>query len=133
MKENNEVMQGDNTVGAVLNAKTKENKIQEVKQAIEKVAEKKSYKLGDEVKAYGKNCKIVEILETNRFHVKNLNSPFDSFVILESEINTDCEVLMKALDESVEEFGKERLAKALIVKDEHAPDLMVREDNRFSL
>ena len=85
MKENNEVMQGDNIVGAVLNAKTKENKIQEVKQAIEKVAEKKSYKLGDEVKAYGKNCKIVEVLEPNRFHVKNLDSPFDSFVILVEE------------------------------------------------
>ena len=75
MKENNEVM----------NAKTKENKIQEVKQAIEKVAEKKSYKLGDEVKAYGKNCKIVEVLEPNRFHVKNLDRPFDSFVVLVEE------------------------------------------------
>ena len=75
MKENNEVV----------SAKTKENKIQEVKQAIEKVAEKKSYKLGDEVKAYGKNCKIVEVLEPNRFHVKNLDSPFDSFVVLVEE------------------------------------------------
>lgn len=75
MKENNEVV----------SAKTKENKIQEVKQAIEKVAEKKSYKLGDEVKAYGKNCKIVEVLEPNRFHVKNLDSPFDSFVALVEE------------------------------------------------
>ena len=85
MKENNEVMQGDNTVGAVLHAKTKENKIQEVKQAIAKVAEKKSYKLGDEVKAYGKNCKIVEVLEPNRFHVKNLQEPYDSFVVLVEE------------------------------------------------
>ncbi len=66
---------------------TKENKIQEVKQAIEKVAEKKkkTYKLYDEVKAYGKNCKIVEVLEPNRFHVKNLDSPFDSFVVLVEE------------------------------------------------
>ena len=75
MKEDNEVV----------SANTKENKIQEVKQAIEKVAEKKSYKLGDEVKAYGKNCKIVEVLEPNRFHVKNLDSPFDSFVVLVEE------------------------------------------------
>ena len=94
MKENNEVMQGDNTargpsasgadlsVGAFLNAKTKENKIQEVKQAIEKVAEKKSYKLGDEVKAYGKNCKIVEVLDVGRYHLKNLQEPYDSFVAL---------------------------------------------------
>lgn len=85
MKENNEVVQGDNTVGAVLSAKTKENKIQEVKQVLEKVAEKKSYKLGDEVKAYGKNCKIVEVLEPNRFHVKNLQEPYDSFVVLVEE------------------------------------------------
>lgn len=66
---------------------TKEN-IKEVKQvteAIKKVAEKKAYKLGDEVKAYGKNCKIVEVLEPNRFHVKNLDSPFDSFVVLVEE------------------------------------------------
>ncbi len=75
MKENNEVM----------NANTKENKIQEVKQAIAKVAESRTYKLGDEVKAYGKNCKIVEVLESNRFHVKNLDSPFDSFVALVEE------------------------------------------------
>lgn len=64
---------------------TKENKIEDVKQAIKKVAEKKSYKVGDEVKAYGKNCKIVEVLEPNRFHVKNLDSPFDSFVVLVEE------------------------------------------------
>ena len=94
MKENNEVMQGDNiargpsasgadlSVGAVLNAKTKENKIQEVKQVIEKVAEKKSYKLGDEVKAYGKNCKIVEVLDVDRYHLRNLQEPYDSFVAL---------------------------------------------------
>ena len=97
MKENNEVMQGDNTargpsasgadlsVGAVLNAKTKENKIQEVKQAIEKVAENRTYKLGDEVKAYGKNCKIVEVLDVGRYHLKNLQEPYDSFVALVEE------------------------------------------------
>ena len=66
---------------------TKENKIQEVKQAIEKVAEKKkkTYKLCDEVKAYGKNCKIVEVLAEGRYHCKNLESPFDSFVVLVEE------------------------------------------------
>ena len=98
MKENNEVLQGDNTalralrankspcdVGAVLNAKTKENKIQEVKQVIAKVAENRTYKLYDEVKAYGKNCKIVEVLEPNRFHVKNLQEPYDSFIALVEE------------------------------------------------
>ena len=64
---------------------TKENKIQEVKQAIAKVAEKKTYKLGDEVKAHGKNCKIMEMLDIGRYHYKNLESPFDSFVALVKE------------------------------------------------
>ena len=88
---------------------TKENKIQEVKQAIEKVAENRTYKLGDEVKAYGKNCKIVEVLESSRFHVKNLDSPFDSFVVLENEIGVE------------------------VQKSEHDPDLLYRKDDRFSL
>ena len=56
---------------------TKEN-IKEVQEAIKKVAEKKSYKLGDEVKAYGKNCKIVEVLDVYRYHLKNLQEPYDS-------------------------------------------------------
>ena len=75
MKENNEVM----------NAKTKENKIQEVKQVIAKVAESRTYKRGDEVKAYGKNCKIVEVLDVERYHLKNLQEPYDSFVALVEE------------------------------------------------
>ena len=64
---------------------TKENKIREVKQSIAKVAEKKIYKLGDEVKAYGKNCKIVEVLDVDRYHLKNLQEPCDSFVALVDE------------------------------------------------
>ena len=61
---------------------TKENKIQEVKQAIAKVAENRTDKTGDEVKAYGKNCKIVEVLDVDRYHLKNLQEPYDSFVAL---------------------------------------------------
>lgn len=57
---------------------------QNLVQTLQAVAEKK-YKVGDEVKAYGKNCKIVEVLEDGRFHVKNLESPFDSFVVLVTE------------------------------------------------
>lgn len=64
---------------------TKENKIQEVKQAIAKVAENRTYKLGDEVKAYGKSCKIVEVLDVDRYHLKNLQEPYDSFVALVEE------------------------------------------------
>ena len=74
-----------------MNDKTKQKNTEEVKQvtevieAIKKVAEKKAYKLGDEVKAYGKNCKIVEVLAEGRYHCKNLESPFDSFVVLVEE------------------------------------------------
>ena len=67
-----------------MNDKTKEN-IKEVQEAIKKVAEKKSYKVGDQVKAYGKDCKIVEVLEEGRFHVKNLQEPYDSFIALVEE------------------------------------------------
>lgn len=63
----------------------KEKNIKEVQEAIKKVAEKKSYKVGDQVKAFGKDCKIVEVLEKSRFHCKNLNEPFDSFIVLEEE------------------------------------------------
>jgi len=62
----------------------KENKTQKLVQTLQSVAEKK-YKVGDEVKAYGKNCKIVEVLEEGRFHVKNLQEPWDSFVVLVEE------------------------------------------------
>lgn len=68
-----------------MNDKTKEN-IKEVKEAIKKVAEKKSYKVGDQIKACGKDCKIVEVLEPNRFHVKNLQEPYDSFIALVEEL-----------------------------------------------
>ena len=74
-----------------MNDKTKQKNTEEVKQvtevieAIKKVAEKKAYKLGDEVKAYGKNCKIVEVLDVDRYHLKNLQEPYDSFVALVEE------------------------------------------------
>ena len=64
---------------------TSAQEIRELVEAVKQVAENRTYKLGDEVKAYGKNCKIVEVLESNRFHVKNLDSPFDSFVVLGEE------------------------------------------------
>lgn len=51
-----------------------------------KTTEKKTYKLGDEVKSDGKTCKIVEMLEDEKVHLKNLYEPFDSFVVMESEI-----------------------------------------------
>lgn len=46
---------------------------------------KKTYKLGDEVKSDGKTYKIVEVLEDGEFHLKNVNEPFNSFFALEDE------------------------------------------------
>ena len=75
MKENNEVM----------NAKTKENKIQEVKQAIKKVAEKKSYKVGDEYILGTEVYKVVEVLGNGDYHLKNTKEPFNSFLTTDDE------------------------------------------------
>ncbi len=70
---------------------TKENKIQEVKQvteAIKKVTETKEskYKRGDTVITNGKNCKVVEVIAIDRWHLKNLESPFDSFIVTEDDL-----------------------------------------------
>ena len=64
---------------------TNAQEIKELVEAVKQVAENRTYKLGDEVKAYGKNCKIVEVLDVGRYHCKNLESPFDSFVVLVEE------------------------------------------------
>lgn len=64
---------------------TSAQEIRELVEAVKQVAESRTYKLGDEVKAYGKNCKIVEVLDEGRYHCKNLESPFDSFVVLVEE------------------------------------------------
>ena len=64
---------------------TSAQEIRELVEVVKQVAESRTYKLGDEVKAYGKNCKIVEVLAEGRYHCKNLESPFDSFVVLVEE------------------------------------------------
>ena len=47
------------------------------------------YSKGDEFQFKDKQLKVVEILEEGRLHVKNLNEPFDSFIVLESEIGLE--------------------------------------------
>jgi len=49
------------------------------------------YKKGDEFGFEGKQVKIVEVIGYQRYHVKNLNEPFDSFIVLESEIQKENE------------------------------------------
>lgn len=61
------------------------------------------YKRGDEFEFRGKQVKVVEVIEADRLHVKNQNEPFDSFVVLESEIALDKSApnLLYRPDESV--------------------------------
>ena len=46
------------------------------------------FKQGDEFEVNGKQVKVVEVLEPGRLHCKNKAEPFDSFIVLEEEIET---------------------------------------------
>ena len=46
------------------------------------------FKRGDEFEVNGKQVKVVEVLEPGRLHCKNKAEPFDSFIVLEEEIET---------------------------------------------
>ena len=98
------------------------------------------YKLGDFIEYGNKYLKVVEV-KGDMLHVKNQQSPFDSFLIGHGALNT-------AFDKAVENFGTEELAKAIVqdivfldapsvglevIEDYNAPDLMVREDKSISL
>ena len=79
------------------------------------------YKRGDEFEFRGKQVKVVEVIEADRLHCKNQNEPYNSFIVLVSEIEADVKEptedskqLTKALDEAIDTFGKERLAKAIV-------------------
>lgn len=63
------------------------------------------YKRGDEFEVNGKQVKVVEVLEPGRLHCKNKAEPFDSFIVLEEEIETSSTT----------------------------PDLLCRPDDRISL
>lgn len=49
------------------------------------IAEPK-FKKGDEFEFDGKQVKVVEVVAYDRYHVKNQNDPFDSFIVLGSEV-----------------------------------------------
>lgn len=77
-------------------------------QAVEAEIQQKVYTRGDTVEFNGMTTRVVEVIEKGRLHLKNVNPPNNSMIVLTSEIE-------KALEK------------------ENAPDLMVREDKRFSL
>lgn len=35
---------------------------------------------------HGKTCRVVEVVDVDRFHLKNINQPFDSFIVTSSEL-----------------------------------------------
>ena len=63
---------------------TKEN-IEEVQEAIKKVAEKKSYKVGDEYILDTEVYKVVEVLGNGDYHLKSTKEPFNSFLTTDDE------------------------------------------------
>lgn len=67
-----------------MNDKTKEN-IKEVQEAIKKVAEKKSYKVGDEYILNTEVYNVVEVLGNGDYHLKNTKEPFNSFLTTDDE------------------------------------------------
>ena len=46
------------------------------------------FKRGDEFEVNGKQVKVVEVIADGRYHVKNKAEPFDSFIVLDAEIET---------------------------------------------
>ena len=40
-----------------------------------------SYHQGDTLEIMGKTVKIEEVIDAEQYHVKNVNSPFDSFIV----------------------------------------------------
>ena len=83
----------------------------------------KEYKRGDTLHYNNQDVVVVEVIEPDRLHLKNTKAPFNSFISLVSEIEESKAPLFK--DEFIEAVKR--------VDDENAPDLMVREDKRFSL
>ena len=63
----------------------KEKNIEQVQEAIKKVAEKKSYKVGDEYILDTEVYKVVEVLGNGDYHLKNTKEPFNSFLTTDDE------------------------------------------------
>lgn len=47
------------------------------------------FERGDELEVNGKQVKVVEVIAYDRYHVKNKQAPFDSFIVLGSEIELE--------------------------------------------
>ena len=56
-----------------------------VKQVAEKKVEK-NFKRGDALVWDNVTYNVVEVLEPNRWHIKNVNAPFNSMIITEADL-----------------------------------------------
>lgn len=45
-----------------------------------------SYNYGDILEVLDKTVKIVDVLDSGRYHCKNVNAPFDSFIIASDDL-----------------------------------------------
>lgn len=80
------------------------------------------FNLGDTFEFDGEQVKVVELLESGNVHLKKIDPPYSSFIVTEGEakqggrkVSTeDVKRLTKALDEAIDTFGKERLAKVIV-------------------
>lgn len=80
-------------------------------QAVEAEIQQKVYTRGDTVEFNGMTTRVVEVIEKGRLHLKNVNPPNNSMIVLTSEIEgneSPEEQLAKYLDKSISEFGEEQ-------------------------
>lgn len=100
------------------------------------------YQRGDTVVWEGSEHNVVEVIESNRWHIKNKESPFNSLIITASDLEESKEKksLEAAYDESVDKCSAERLSKSIADNNSSYfgqkvsdPDLKVRENNKYSL
>lgn len=101
MKENNEIM----------NTKTK--KETKTNSAFVKKVEY-DFAVGDAIVLQNVTYKVVEVVENNKWHIKNVSAPFDSKIITDQDLE-------RARNETSPE------------QDVNDPDLMYRPNNNISL
>lgn len=68
---------------------TNTQEIKELVEAVKQVAEKKvekNFKRGDALVWNNVTYNVVEVLEPNRWHIKNVNAPFNSMIITEADL-----------------------------------------------
>lgn len=69
---------------------TNAQEIKELVEVVKQVAEKKvekNFKRGDALVWDNVTYNVVEVLEPNRWHIKNVNAPFNSMVITEADLD----------------------------------------------